>query len=206
MFDYKMVSRAVLYVHLILCGYFVVFSTKLHLKDDLIIFALGSGVIGLFLIMLNNKKIQFATKFIVPVLLLTLVTLYGFESKKLGMITILILAISCISSLYADFIVTGLIMVYSIGLYKYTLVVDSSFYAETIEESEIFINIFSLFIGQLMIIILLIFCKRSLTNSKNKTRQVQELLGHADIETTQIYTHLSKKSEMEAYEKARKRK
>ncbi len=37
-------------------------------------------------------------------------------------------------------------------------------------------------------------------------RQVQELLGHADIETTQIYTHLSKKSEIEAYEKARKRK
>ena len=37
-------------------------------------------------------------------------------------------------------------------------------------------------------------------------RAVQELLGHANLSTTQIYTHLSKKSEMEAYEKARKRK
>ena len=37
-------------------------------------------------------------------------------------------------------------------------------------------------------------------------KTVQELLGHSDIETTQIYTHLSKSKEKEAYGKARKRK
>lgn len=36
-------------------------------------------------------------------------------------------------------------------------------------------------------------------------RQVQELLGHEDIKTTEIYTHLSHMKEKEEYEKAMKR-
>ena len=37
-------------------------------------------------------------------------------------------------------------------------------------------------------------------------KQVQAFLGHADIETTQIYTHLSKKKQQEEYEASMRRK
>ena len=121
MFDYNMVSKAVLYVHLILCGYFVFLRNQLGLSDGLVVFAVGSAVFGGLLTLIRSRKIQFLTKFSVPVLLITLVTLYGFESKKLGVITILILAISCIASLYADFVITGLIIVYSFALYTYII-------------------------------------------------------------------------------------
>ena len=180
MFDYNMVSKAVLYVHLILCGYFVILSEQLKLPRYLIVFAVGSAVFGGLLTLIRSKRIQFITKFSVPVLLITLVTLYGFETKKLGVITILILAISCIASLYADFVITGLIIVYSFVLYTYILKAKPELYANTLDKSEIFINLFSLIIGQLMIVILLVFCRNALASSKNKTKQVQELLREVE--------------------------
>lgn len=180
MFDYNMVSKAVLYVHLILCGYFVILSEQLNLPRYLIVFAVGSAVFGGLLTLIRSKRIQFITKFSVPVLLITLVTLYGFEAKKLGVITILILAISCIASLYADFVITGLIIVYSFVLYTYILKMRPEIYASTLDKSEIFINLFSLIIGQLMIVILLVFCRNALASSKNKTKQVQDLLREVE--------------------------
>lgn len=180
MFDYNMVSKAVLYVHLILCGYFVVLADKLDFSDHLVVFAVGSAVFGGLLNLIRSKKIQFITKFSVPVLLITLVTLYGFDTKKLGVITILILAISCIASLYADFVITGLIIVYSFVLYTIVLKVYPQYYAENLDTSEIFINLFSLIIGQLMILILLAFCRKALSSSKNKTKQVQDLLREVE--------------------------
>ena len=102
MFDYKMVSKAVLYVHWILCAYFVIFSNALGVPYYLMIFAGASAVIGGILTLFNNEKLQTITKFSVPVMLITLVTLYGYEAKKFNIIAILILSISCISSLYAD--------------------------------------------------------------------------------------------------------
>lgn len=182
MFDYNMVSKAVLYVHLILCGYFVFLRNQLGLTDGLVVFAVGSAVFGGLLTLIRSKKIQFITKFSVPVLLITLVTLYGFESKKLGVITILILAISCIASLYADFVITGLIIVYSFALYTYILKFKPELYTNSgqLDTSEIFINVFSLIIGQLMIVILLAFCRNALHSSKNKTKQVQDLLREVE--------------------------
>ena len=176
MFDYKMVSKAVLYVHLILCAYFVIFANKLQLPQYLIVFAAGSAVLGGILTLLNNEKLQHVTKISVPVMLMTLVTLYGYETKKLNAVAILILAISCISSLYADLKMTCVIIAYSFLLYGFVFVFNKELYAVEMEEAEIFINLFSLFIGQLMIVILLIFCRNALTSSKNKTLQVQELL------------------------------
>ena len=180
MFDYKMVSKAVLYVHLILCAYFVIFADKLDLpkpqQQYFVIFAAGSAVVGGILTLFNVGKLKFISKFSVPVMLMTLVTWYGYTSNRLNVIAILILAISCISSLYADLKITGLIIVYSFLLYGGVFIFNKELYASHIDESEIFINLFSLFIGQLMIVILLIFCKNALTSSKNKTIQVQELL------------------------------
>jgi len=184
-FDYKMVSKAVLYVHLILCAYFVIFYETLKLPRYLIIFAAASAIVGGTLTLLNNDKLQTVTKYSVPVMLVTLVTLYGYESRKLNVIAILILAISCISSLYADLVMTGLIMVYSLVLYAFIFLYNNKLYAAKIDESEIFINLFSLFIGQLMIIILLIFCRNALNSSKNKTLQVQELLMEVEDKKNQ---------------------
>lgn len=48
------------------------------------------------------------------------------------------------------------------------------------------------------------FATNLLENGAN-LKQVQALLGHKNIETTEIYTHISKKKEREIYDKAMKR-
>ena len=72
-------------------------------------------------------------------LLITLVTLYGFESKKLGVITILILAISCIASLYADFVITNEESKNGKAiLYMYTATTNGETWWKPVENPELF--------------------------------------------------------------------
>jgi integrase/recombinase XerC len=48
-------------------------------------------------------------------------------------------------------------------------------------------------------------CATHLLESSGSIRDVQEMLGHASISTTQIYTHLNAQYLFEAYDKAHPR-
>ena len=48
-------------------------------------------------------------------------------------------------------------------------------------------------------------CATHVLESSNSIREVQELLGHASISTTQIYTHLNAQHLLEAYMKSHPR-
>ena len=105
MFNFKLVSRIVLTIHVFLCTYFIVFSSKMNLPTYLIVYAGISAVIGIAINTYKKTPEKF-TKYCPPILLLGLVTLYGFQMNKVGYIPVLILSITCLSAMYAEIKVT----------------------------------------------------------------------------------------------------
>ncbi|MCR5608740.1 MAG: response regulator, partial [Lachnospiraceae bacterium] len=183
MFDFKMVSKAVFYIHVLLCGYFIIFANTLELPTYLVIYACLSAILGVLVTTIQNPKWLKLTKYCNPTLLFGLAVLYGMQMKKLSVISVLLLAITCISALYADFKVTIMIMFYSLFVYLFSLEFarDALTNDGNLTEGDVFINMFSLFLGQVMIVLLLVFCKNAISISKNKTKQVEELLTEVEI-------------------------
>jgi len=116
-----MISKAVMLVHILMCLFFIIFSRVLDLPVYLIICAALSGVFGVIVMSAQVKTSVNLIKFCTPMFMLGLVTLYGFEMNRMGVVTVFILAIACISSLYADFRVTGLVIFYSLILYLFCM-------------------------------------------------------------------------------------
>ncbi|MBQ8730178.1 MAG: hypothetical protein IJY81_03195, partial [Lachnospiraceae bacterium] len=176
MFNFKLVSKIVLTIHVILCTYFIVFSSQMQLPTYLVVYAGASAVIGIAITTYKKTPEKFI-KYCPPILLLGLVTLYGFQMNRVGYIPILILAITCLSAMYSEIKVTFSICIYSIVLFITSAkIFPDTVFANGISGNDLYISVLSLIIGQLTIMLLIFFSNNAINYSKNKTEQVQELL------------------------------
>ena len=72
-----------------------------------------------------------------------------------------------------------LLYITALGLFPETVIGSKEIDGKSVallEPSDVFLSLFSLFLGQVIIIVFLIFCKNAINTSKNNTAQVQELL------------------------------
>ena len=176
MFNFKLVSKIVLTIHVILCTYFIIFSSKMHLPTYLVVYAGISAVIGITISTYKKTPERF-TKYCPPILLLGLVTLYGYQMNKVGYIPVLVLAITCLSALYSEIKVTLSISIYSIFLFLLSArLFPDTVFANGITGNDLYISILFMIIGQVTIILLILFSNNAINYSKNKTKQIQELL------------------------------
>lgn len=176
MFNFKLVSKIVLTIHVILCTYFIVFSSQMQLPTYLVVYAGASAVIGIAITTYKKTPEKFI-KYCPPILLLGLVTLYGFQMNRVGYIPILILAITCLSAMYSEIKVTFSICIYSIVLFITSAkIFPDTVFSNGISGNDLYISVLSLIIGQLTIMLLIFFSNNAINYSKNKTEQVQELL------------------------------
>ncbi len=172
MFDFKIVSKAVLYVHILFCSYFILFSGAIYLA----VYAAFSAAFAIFLMTYKGVPKKYI-KYCVPLLLLGLDTLYGFHTDQIGYIPLLFLAITCISSLYADLRLVFLTSAYSIVMmfFFYFATEDS-----TTSAKDFILAFIVMLMGQITIIILLLFSINTIKNTNAKTEQVQDLLQEVD--------------------------
>ncbi len=165
----------------------------MNLPKYLIIYAGISAIIGI-LVTTNRYINQKITKYCPPMLLLGMVTLYGFQMDKIGYIPVLVLAITCISSMYAEIRLNLSILAFSVFLFAGSKMwFPDTIYNNGISKQDFAISFFSLIIGQLTIILLILFSTNALRYSKHKTAKIQELLEEVD----------EKRSEAEAANKTK---
>lgn len=170
MFNFKIISRAVLFVHVLLCTYFIIFSGSIYLS----IYAAFSAALGIILDV-NKGTPKQCKKYSVPLLLLGLVTIYGFVSENINYVPLLFLAITCIASLYADLkliITTVACSFILLILYLFSI----SILDIPIVLSDYFMSFFVMLLGQTAILILVLFSVSTVKKSNEKTEQVKQLL------------------------------
>ena len=176
MFNFKLVSKIVLTIHIILCTYFIIFSAKMNLPTYLVVYAGISAIIGIAVNAYKDTSEKF-TKYCPPILLLGLVTLYGFQMNRVGYIPVLILSITCLCAMYAEVKVTLFISVYSIILFIGSAkLFPETVFAHGISGNELYVSVLALVIGQITTMLLIVFSNNAINFSKNKTAQIQELL------------------------------
>lgn len=176
MFKLKLVSKIVLIIHVILCTYFILFSSQMKLPTYLVVYAGISAIISIAITTYKGTPEKFV-KYCPPVLLLGLVTLYGFQMNRVGYIPVLILAITCLTAMYSETKVTLSIFVYGIILFVTSAkLFPDTVYANGISKNDLYISVLALIIGQVTVLLLIIFSNNAINYSKNKTAQIQELL------------------------------
>ena len=174
MFNFKTVTKAILYVHVLLCSYFIVFSGSTYLS----VYAAISAILGIVLAVYKGTPKTY-TKYCVPLLLLGLVTLYGYLNGNMSYLPLLFLSITCITSLYADLKITMVNIIFSVFVMLFNIHIirwtDMS-----IVSSQYFLSFLVMILGQIMIVILIIFSNNTINNSRIKTTQVEELLKEVE--------------------------
>lgn len=176
MFNLKLVSKIVLIIHVFLCAYFIVFSSQMKLPTYLVVYAGISAIISIAIYTYKGTPEKFV-KYCPPILLLGLVTLYGFQMNRVGYIPVLVLAITCLTAMYSEIKVTLSIFIYSVILFITSAkLFPYSVFANGISGNDFYISVLALIIGQLTILLLIIFSNNAINYSKNKTAQIQELL------------------------------
>lgn len=167
----------------------------MDLPKYLIIYAGLSAIIDI-LVTTNRYINQKITKYCPPILLLGMVTLYGFQMNKIGYIPVLVLAITCISSLYAEIRLNLSILAFSVLLFAGSKMwFPDTIYNNAISKEDFSISFFSLVIGQLTIIMLILFSTNALRYSKNKTAKIQELLEEVEEKRTEAESANKTKSD-----------